>query len=91
MKLFFYAFLKTTRGNKNLLNKNSNAAMHNGSTWWCACGSYTAYNGGIPGFFDTVTTGRLRFYIRIPDVKLLPENKVMFFNDNIQNNNLIEI
>ena len=74
-----------------LMNKNTYGCFHNGASWWCCCGSYSAYNGGIPGFFDTVTTGRLRFYIRIPDVKLLPENKVMFFNDNIQNNNLIEI
>ncbi len=74
-----------------LMNKNSYGAFHNGASWWCCCGSYTDYGGGIPGFSDKITSGRLRFYIRIPDVSTIYEDNVIFFKDNIQNNNLIEI
>lgn len=50
-----------------LMNKGTYAAMHNGSAWWVACGSYTAFQGGIPGVAGIVTTGYLDLYIRIPD------------------------
>lgn len=48
-----------------LKNNGSNAYMHNGASWWCAVGSWKSYNGGIPGFSDTVTTGYLDFYMRV--------------------------
>ena len=48
-----------------LKHNGSSAYMHNGSSWWCAVGAWNRYNGGIPGFLDTVTSGYLDFYMRI--------------------------
>lgn len=74
-----------------LMNKGSYGCFHNGGSWWCCCGSYSVYSGGIPGFFGIVTTGYLDLYIRIPDVKMLNDNKAIFHINNIQTNQLIEI
>lgn len=47
-----------------LKNNNAYATFHNGSSWWCACGCYSAYLGGIPGFGDVVKSGYLDLYAR---------------------------
>lgn len=68
------------------------AAMHNGDTWWCACGSYTAFNGGIPGFFGTVTTGYLDIYVRLvgPSASGIDDIARIYANT-ISGNQVIEI
>lgn len=43
----------------------SYAVFHNGSTWWCACGAFSAFNNGIPGFGGTVLTGYIDLYVRV--------------------------
>jgi hypothetical protein len=37
----------------------------NKSTWWCATGSWTPYQGGIPGFGGIVKTGYVDLYVRV--------------------------
>jgi len=74
-----------------LMNKNTYGCFHNGGTWWCCCGSYTAYQGGIPGFSGIVTTGYIDFYVRVPDVKMINEDKAILHSDNIQSKQIIEI
>lgn len=59
--------IKNTNNSQRLLglkNNNAYATFHNGSSWWCACGSYTAYQGGIPGFGDIVKSGYLDLYAK---------------------------
>jgi len=76
-----------------LRNNGSMAAMHNGSAWWVACGSYTAYQGGIPGVAGVVTTGYLDLYIRIPDAMLkgtLADN-VKFYEKSIAGKQILEV
>ena len=53
-----------------LKNNGSYAVFHNGSTWWCACGSWSVFNEGIPGFGGTVLTGYLDLYVRADKVTL---------------------
>ena len=53
-----------------LMNKGNYGCFHNGNTWWCCCGSYTSYNGGIPGFTGVIKSGYLDLYIRIPQEML---------------------
>lgn len=62
--------------------KNSNytaLAITSTSPWWNACGCYTAYNGGTPGFgpnnSNGICTDYLALYVRI-------ENKNAFFETN---------
>ena len=77
-----------------LVNKGTYACFHNGSVWWCACGSYTDYGSGIPGFGGKVTNGYIDLYIRINNIetlKGLQENKTAFYKDSILTNQLIEI
>jgi hypothetical protein len=76
------------------MNKGHSACLHNGNVWWCACGSWTDYGGGIPGFGNKVTTGYLDLYIRISDIEELKgfqENKAAFYKDSILSNQIIEI
>ena len=54
-----------------LKHNGSYAALHNGSTYWCACGSYTKYNGGNPGFKDIIKSGYLDLFVRA-EIKHLP-------------------
>lgn len=54
-----------------LKHNGSYAAFHNGSTYWCACGSYTKYNGGNPGFKDVIKSGYLDLFVRA-EIKHLP-------------------
>lgn len=56
--------------NFGLKNNGSYAVFHNGNTWWCACGSWSAFNNGIPGFGGTVLTGYLDLYVRVDKVTL---------------------
>lgn len=59
--------IKNTNNSERLIglkSTNSYAAFHNGSSWWCACGSYTAYQGGIPGFGSVVKSGYLDLYAK---------------------------
>lgn len=51
--------------NFGLKNGGSYGFCHNGSTWWCCCGSVSAYQGGIPGFGGVVKTGYIDLYIRV--------------------------
>lgn len=45
-------------------DQSAHGYMHNGGSWWVCCGSFTAYNGGIPGAGTTVTTGYMDLYAR---------------------------
>lgn len=59
--------IKNTNSSSRMIglkNTNAYATFHNGSSWWCACGSYTAYQGGIPGFSDVVKSGYLDLYAK---------------------------
>ncbi len=59
--------IKNTNSSSRMIglkNTNAYATFHNGSLWWCACGTYTAYQGGIPGFGDVVKSGYLDLYAK---------------------------
>ena len=75
-----------------LVNKGTFGAMHNGNTWWNCCGSYTEYNGGIPGFTGTIKSGYLDLYIKIPEdiLKGNIENNLKIFKKSILSNQFIE-
>ena len=85
--------------NEGLKTTGSYAAMHNGNSWWCACGSWTPYQGGIPGFNGIVKTGYIKLYIKVPnsifnDVikgNLTFNNTAKFYNKTIFGNQIIEI
>ena len=79
--------------NRGLLTNGNYGAMHNGNTWWCCCGSYTAYQGGIPGMNGVVTTGCLDLYIRITqDIFKNPESDLFsIYETGYVQNELIEI
>ena len=76
-----------------LMNKNTYGAFHNGNSWWCCCGCYTAYQGGIPGFTGIVTTGYTELYIRIPDgmIKGYVDGDAKFFKQSINARQFKEI
>lgn len=47
------------------LKHNGNySVFHNGDTWWCACGCYSVYQGGIPGFGNVIKSGYLDLYAK---------------------------
>ena len=49
-------------------NANTYFSANNGtsSSWWCALGTWTAYQGGIPGFAQVVIkTGYIDLYLRV--------------------------
>ena len=48
-----------------LVHQTTRTHFDNKASWWCACGSYTAYEGGTPGFWGTVKTGYIDLYIRV--------------------------
>ena len=83
--------------NEGLKNNGTNAAMHNGNAWWCACGCWTPYQGGIPGFNGVITTGYLKLYVRIPESIFNDtisggfDNFLKFYQKTILANQLIEI
>jgi len=52
---------------RGLLTNGNYGCMHNGSTWWGCCGSYTPYQGGIPGFSNIITSGYLDLYVRVTE------------------------
>ncbi len=76
-----------------LMNKGTYAAMHNGASWWCACGSWSNYNGGIPGFGGTVKSGYLDLYVRKfgPIIKGATEKQCSFYEKTILTNKILEI
>ena len=76
-----------------LMNKGTYGCFHNGSTWWCCCGSYSAHSGGIPGFGGTVTSGYLDLYIKIPFDILNSDisEQAKFFKKSIVTNQLLEV
>lgn len=77
-----------------LMNKGYNAAMHNGNSYWCECGAWSGYNGGIAGAGGTVTTGYLDLYIRYPDIIMKEsddEDLTAFYNNGVLSKQLIEI
>ena len=78
--------------NQGLKTNGRYAAMHNGSTWWCACGSYTAYSGGIPGFNVVIKSGYLDLYIRISEEMLKGEigDNLKIFKKSILSTKIIE-
>ena len=59
--------------NFGLTHQSANAVFDDSgtSTWWCACGCNTAYQGGIPAFWGNCKTGYLDLYIRVDDTKYL--------------------
>ena len=69
------------------------AVCHNGATWWCACGCWTAFSGGIPGFFDTVTTGYMDLYVRVPGVVMrgVTTGQAAMYNSSSLANQFLEI
>ena len=73
------------RGLFRQTNPNSTFFAITGSKnthWYGATGSWTAYQGGIPGYPDTViTTGCVDIYVRIDS---LNDNKVKFYKTGIQ-------
>lgn len=52
---------------RGLLTNGNYGCMHNGSTWWGCCGSYTPYQGGTPGFSNVITSGYLDLYVRVTE------------------------
>lgn len=77
-----------------LINTETYSAMHQGpSTWYVACGCYTAWNGGIPGASSTaITTGYLDLYVRIPDSVLgTLADKVRFYTTSITGKQILEV
>lgn len=62
-----------------------------GNDWWCCCGCYTAYQGGIPGFNGVVKTGYMDLYIRIYNTNLINVTNAAFYKNCIRTNQLIEI
>jgi hypothetical protein len=78
---------------RGLLTNGNYGCMHNGNTWWGCCGSYTPYQGGIPGFGNVITTGYLDLYVRVSDEKLKGSNisgTTAFYKESILTNQLLE-
>ena len=57
------------------------AASNTTSNWWRACGCWTKYQGGIPGFNSAVCKGSMALYVRISAIT---------FQIETQNNNAKE-
>lgn len=63
-------------------------ANSNNGNWFGASGCWTAYQGGIPGYPNTlVTTGSIRVFVRVDSSKL----KSYKNTDVIETNSIIEI
>lgn len=57
---------QTNNPNRNFgisFGPTGNCLFSNKTAWWCACGCWTAYQGGIPGFNNVVTSGYMDLYI----------------------------
>ena len=82
-----------TSGNGLRLDDTTYSAMHNSNVWLGACGCYTPYQGGIPGYSVVVTSGYLDLYIRIPEEILNGnfEGFLKFFKKSILSTQLLEI
>lgn len=83
---------------EKLTNGLANAGTHgcfdvSGNYYWCCCGSYTAYQGGSPGFNGVVKTGYTELYIRIPDemIKGYISGDTKFYKQSITTTQLKEI
>ena len=66
---------QTTNPNRNFgisFGPTGNCLYSNKASWWCATGSWTAYQGGIPGYGGVVKTGYMDLYVRI-DKEGLPQ------------------
>ena len=76
-----------------IMNKGAYAAMHNGNSYWCQCGAYSGYNGGIAGASGTVTTGYFDLYVRLfgPIIKGADANLCQFYENSIVAKEIIEI
>ena len=64
----------TVSGGIYKLNSNTKFVMANSSNgnWFGATGCWTAYQGGIPGYLNTVcTTGYMDLYLRIDNTNLM--------------------
>lgn len=61
--------------------------------WWCCCGCYEAYQGGIPGFNGVITTGYIELFVKIPEeiIKGYTSGDTKFFNQSIISNKFKEI
>ena len=64
-----------------------------GSTWWCCCGAYNQYKGGVPGFNGVVTTGYLRLWVKLPDevVKGSADDIAKFFKRSVYARHFYEV
>ena len=76
----------TNGGNGGLWKLNSNTHMvianSNSGNWYGATGSWTAYNGGIPGYPNTtITTGYMDLYARVDDLDLSKVYDISGFNN----------
>ncbi len=76
-----------------IMNKGFAAAMHNGNSFWCECGAYSGYNGGIAGASGAVTTGYFDLYVRMfgPTIKGADANLCQFYENAIVAKEIIEI
>jgi hypothetical protein len=77
-----------------LANAGTNGCFDiSGSTWWCCCGAYNRYNGGIPGFNGVITTGYLRLWVKLPDevVKGSADNIAKFFKRSVYARHFYEV
>jgi len=72
--IFRYTSGTTAHGSTYLRQANATS-----SNWYGACGCWTAYQGGVPGFNGTVvTSGYMDVYLRIDtDVKICKDNKII--------------
>jgi hypothetical protein len=75
----------TNGGNGGLWKMNSSTyfvvANSSSGNWFGATGSWTAYNGGIPGYPNTtVTTGCIDIFVRVDNIG----KNTKFYKNNIQ-------
>ncbi len=77
-----------------LANAGTNGCFDiSGSTWWCCCGAYDTYQGGIPGFNGVVTTGYMRLWVKLPDevVKGTADDIAKFFKRSVYSKHFCEV
>ena len=73
-------------------NRNSYILCNDGNSndWWGNIGGWTAYQGGIPGYDETVvSTGYIDLYLRIDNLPSL--TKASIYNGGLSANTIIEI
>lgn len=77
-----------------LANAGTNGCFDiSGSNWWCCCGAYETYQGGIPGFNGVVTTGYLKLWVKLPDevVKGSADDIAKFFKKSVYARHFYEV